>query len=179
MKQLTAAFLCAVMAFPAWAGGDSSDGHTHAAPEPVLAVAAAPRAVATTEEFEVVAVVEGRHLMVYVDRFGSNAPVAKAKVEVEGAGLKGLASEAAAGTYVMDLAAAIPPGKHPLTISIETDDAADLLSATLDTSLAASDAVHVHYWSEKIVWIGAALLLVVAGALIIVRQRRKKAGGLS
>jgi cytochrome bd-type quinol oxidase subunit 1 len=179
LKQLTAVFLGAVMAFPAWAGGDSSDGHTHAAPEPVLAVAAAPRAVATTEEFEVVAVVEGRHLMVYVDRFGSNEPVVKAKVEVEGAGLKGLAKEAAAGTYVMDLAAAIPPGKHPLTISIEADDIADLLSATLDTSVAVPGVVHVHYRTEKIVWIGAALLLLAAGALIILRQRRKKAGRLA
>jgi cobalt-zinc-cadmium efflux system membrane fusion protein len=94
VKQMKALFLGAVIALPVWAGGDSSDGHTHAAPEPMPAVTAAPRAVATTEEFEVVAVVEGKHLMVYVDRFASNEPVAKAKVEVEGAGLKGFASEA-------------------------------------------------------------------------------------
>jgi hypothetical protein len=178
LKQLTAVFLGAVIALPAWAGGDGSDGHTHAAPVPVLAVAAAPRAIATTEEFEVVAVLEGKHLMVYVDRFGSNEPVAKAKVEVEGAGLNGLASEAAAGTYVMNLAAVIPPGKHPLTSSIEANDTADLLSATLDTSLAAPGSVHVHYWSERLVWIAAALPLLAAGALIIVRQRRKKVRGL-
>ena len=79
---MKALFLGAVIALPVWAGGDSSDGHTHAAPEPMPAVTAAPRAVATTEEFEVVAVVEGKHLMVYVDRFASNEPVAKAKVSM-------------------------------------------------------------------------------------------------
>lgn len=173
---MKALFLGAVIALPVWAGGDSSDGHTHAAPEPVLAVAAAPRAVATTEEFEVVAVVEGKHLMVYVDRFASNEPVAKAKVEVEGAGLKGFASEAAAGTYAMNLAAAIPPGKHPLTISIEAGDSTDLLSATLDTSVATSDAVHVHYWSEWVVWSVGALALLASGALLALRRSRQKAG---
>ncbi|MDP1735546.1 MAG: hypothetical protein Q8L44_14395 [Sulfuritalea sp.] len=181
MMQAVALFLAAALAVPAWAGGDASDGHTHAgeAPAPIPVTSGAPRAVAATEDFEVVAILEGRHLMVYVDRFGSNEPVAKAKVEVEGAGLKGLAKEAAAGTYVMDLAATIPPGKHPLTISIEADDTADLLSATLDTSVAVPGVVHAHYRSEKIVWIGAALLLLAAAGLIILRQRRKKAGGLS
>lgn len=176
MKQLTALFLGAVIASPAWAGGDASDGHSHAAPEPVPAVAAAPRAIATTEEFEVVAVVAGKQLTVYIDRFASNEPVAQAKVEVEGAGLKGIASEAAPGTYVMNLAAVIPPGKHPLTISIEAGETADLLAATLDTSLAASGVVHVHSWSEWIVWIVAALLLA-SGALLAVRRGRRKARG--
>lgn len=176
MKQLNVFSLAAVIALPVWAGGDSSDGHTHAAPEPVLAVAVAPRAVAATEEFEVVAVVEGKHLMVYVDRFASNEPVAKARVEVEGAGLKGIASEAAAGTYVMNLAAAIAPGKHPLTISIEAGDSADLLSATLDTSVATSEAVHVHSWSEWMIWSVGALVLLASGALLALRRSRRKAG---
>jgi hypothetical protein len=40
----------------------------------------------------------------------------------------------------MDLAAGLPPAKHALTISIEAGDTADLLSATLDTSLTAATA---------------------------------------
>lgn len=177
MKHLTALFLGAVIAGAAWAGGDGSDGHTHAAPVPVPVTVNAPRAVAATEEFEVVAVLEGKQLVVYVDRFDSNEPVAKAKVEVEGAGLKGLAREAAPGAYLMDVAAAIAPGKHPLTISIEAGDSADLLSATLDTSRQAESAVHVHDWREWIVWSVAALLLA-AGVLLIVRRNRRKAKGI-
>ncbi len=175
MKQIRAVFLGAVIAFPAWAGGDGSDGHTHGVPEPVPAAAAAPRAIATSEEFEVVAVLEGKQLVVYVDRFASNEPVAQAKVEVEGAGLKGLAREAAPGTYVMNVAAVIPPARHPLTIGIEAGDSADLLAATLDTSRQAESAVHVHGWGERLVWGLAALLLLAAGALLVARRHRRKA----
>jgi hypothetical protein len=63
-----------------------------------------PRAAAATEEFEVVTSLEGKKLVVYVDRFASNEPVTQAKVEIEGAGLKGVASETAPGTYVLDVA---------------------------------------------------------------------------
>lgn len=177
MKQFGAFVLCAVLSLPAWAGGDSSDGHTHAPAEAIPVGVVVPRAVAASEEFEVVAVLEGNHLVVYVDRFASNEPVAKAKVEVEGTGLGGPASETAPGTYVVNLPAPLPPGKHPMTISIEAGDSADLLAATLDTSLAESGAVHRHGMSEWIVWGVSALLLLAAGALIIVRQRRKKVRG--
>ncbi|MDP1611166.1 MAG: hypothetical protein Q8M11_08905 [Sulfuritalea sp.] len=176
MMQAKALFLAAVIAFPAWAGGDASDGHTHAgpAPAPVPVTASAPRAVTATEDFEVVAVLEGKHLVVYVDRYASNEPVAGAKVEVEGAGLQGVAAEAAPGVYLMNLAAALPPAKHGLTISIEAGDSADLLTATLDTSLAAPVAAHAHYWSEWVVWGLAALLLIASGILLAVRRRKQK-----
>jgi hypothetical protein len=173
VKQAKALLLATVIAFPAWAGGDSSDGHTHAAPEPLPVVTLSPRAAAATEEFEVVAALEGRKLVVYVDRFASNEPVTKAKVEVEGAGLKGLASEAAPGTYLMDVAAALAPGKHALTISIEAGDSADLLSAVLDTSPPGiADAV-THGWNSRVVWSIAALLLA-AGALLVYRRRKAR-----
>lgn len=177
MKHVRMFFLVTFIALPAWAGGDSSDGHTHAAPPVPAMVApaqATPRAVAATEDFEVVAVLEGKQLVVYVDRFASNEPVAKAKVEVEGAGLKGLAGEAAPGTYVMAVAAAIAPGKHPLTISIEAGDTADLLSATLDTSQPLVTDVAAHGWSQREVWSVAALLLLAAGALLVYRRRKAR-----
>lgn len=177
MKHVRMFFLVTLFALPSWAGGDSSDGHSHAAPAPVPVTESAPRATAATEEFEVVAALEGKQLVVYVDRFASNEPVAKAKVEIEGAGLKGLAVEAAPGTYVMDIAATLPPAKHALTISIEAGDTADLLTATLDTSLAVVADEHVHNWGERVVWSLAALLLA-GGALLIVRRNRKKVKGI-
>lgn len=171
--------VAALIALPVWAGGDSSDGHSHAAPAPVPVVASAPRTAAATEEFEVVAALEGLHLVLYVDRFASNEPVAKAKVEVEGAGLKGLAVEAAPGTYLLDLTAPLPPGKHALTISIEAGDTSDLLSATLETSLlplVASE--NPRYWTRRIFWSVVALLLVVSGIRLVARHNREKAKGI-
>lgn len=178
MKQASALLLATVIAFPAWAGGDSSDGHTHGAPAPmpIPITASAPRAVAATEEFEVVATLEGKKLVVYLDRFASNEPVTRANLEVDGGGLKGVASEIAPGTYAMDLATAMSPGKHPLTFSIEAGDSTDLLTATLDIAPAAADEEHVHGWSERIIWIVAGLLLLAAGALLAVRRRNKPKG---
>ena len=176
MKQARALLLATVIAFPAWAGGDSSDGHTHAAPEPIPVVTLSPRAAAATEDFEVVAAIEGKKLVVYLDRFASNEPVTKAVVEVEGGGLKGVAGEIAPGTYALDVATAMSPGKHPLTIAIEAGDTTDLLTATLDISPAAAGEEHVHGWSERIVWIVAGLLLLAAGALLAMRRRNKSKG---
>ncbi len=151
-------------------------GEDHGAPPPAVSQAVAPRASAATEEFEVVAVLEEKQLVIYVDRFASNEPLANAKIELEGAGLKGIARELTPGTYVMDLATAIPPARHPLTISIEAGDTADLLSASLDTSQAVEHQVHVAGWSVWAVWTIAALLLVASGALLLVRRTREKAG---
>ena len=176
MKQVRALLLATVIALPAWAGGDSSDGHTHAAPEPIPVVTLSPRAAAATEDFEVVAAIEGKKLVVYLDRFASNEPVTKAVVEVEGGGLKGVAGEIAPGTYALDVATAMSPGKHPLTIAIEAGDTADLLTATLDISPAAASEEHIHGWSERIVWIVAGLLLLAAGAMLAIRRRNKSKG---
>ena len=178
MKQARALLLATVIAFPAWAGGDGSDGHTHGAPAPMPApiTAGAPRAAAATEDFEVVAALEGKKLVIYLDRFTSNEPVTKANVEIDGGGIKGVASEMAPGTYALDLATAMSPGKHPLTIAIEAGDTTDLLTATLDISSTATDEEHVQGWREQIIWIVAGLLLLAAGALLAMRRRNKSKG---
>jgi len=161
------------------AAGFSASGHggeDHGAPPPAVTQSMPPRAVAATEEFEVVAVLEDNKLIVYVDRFSSNAPVIKAKVELEGAGLKGIAGETSPGVYVMDVATAIPPARHPLTITVEAGDTADLLSATLDTSQSVVGEKHVHGWSEWIVWAIAGLLLLASGVLLVAWRNRNSKG---
>lgn len=168
-------------AFPAWAGGDSSDGHSHGEPTPTPALApisqgAMPRAATATEEFEVVASLEGGNLVVYVDHFASNEPVTRAKVEIEGSGLKGVASETTPGTYVFAVPASLPPARHALTISVESAERADLLAVTLDsatsTSASVNRAVHTHSRSEWTIWALAAALLLVTGILFAIRRRQ-------
>lgn len=178
-------FLVMFVAFalPAWAGGDSSDGHTHGEPTPApapISQGATPRATTATEEFEVVASLEGKSLVVYVDQFASNEPVTRAKVEVEGAGLKGVASETAPGTYVLAVPAPLPPARHALTISIESAESADLLAVTLDSSasVAVTHVVHTHSRSEWTVWALAAALLLVSGILFAVRRRQGSRKGM-
>jgi hypothetical protein len=169
MKPFVAALLFAAT-FSAFGHG----GEDHGAPPPALKQSVAPRTSASTGEFEVVAALAGRQLVVYVDRFASNEPVENAKVEIDGAPLNGLARETTPGTYVLDIAADMAPARHALTISIEDGDNADLLSATLDASLPADSASPASSWSERrqwVVWAVAAPLL--AGVALLAMRRRR------
>lgn len=151
-------------------------GEDHGAPPPpVVSQSAAPRAIAASEEFEAVAVLEGKKLVIYLDRFASNEPVAGARVEIDGGGLKGVAAELSPGVYGID-AAALAAAKHPLTIAIETGDSADLLSATLDVAPAQAAVGHVHGWSEWWVWLGAALVALAASVLLALRRGKQRKG---
>jgi hypothetical protein len=160
-----------VSASPVFAHGDED----HGAPPPSVSTAVAPRATASSEEFEVVTVLADNKLLVYLDRFSSNEPVAGAKLEVEGAGLKGLAKETAPGVYALT-AESVPAARHPLTISIETTDSADLLTTTLDITAGTSAVVHVHTWGERAVWLGAAVLALAGGVLLLLRRRKQVHG---
>lgn len=177
MKHLRMSCLVALIALPVWAGGDSSDGHSHGTPAPVPVTVNAPRAAAATEYFEVVVGLEDKHLVVYVDRFASNEPVAEAKVEVEGAGLKGLAVETRVGTYMIDLTAPLPPGRHPLTISIEAGDTADLLSVMLDAALPVVAEDPARDRGKRTFWGVVGLVIMVSGIRLVARHNREKSHG--
>lgn len=149
------------------------DGEDHGAPPPPINQRVAPRAVAATDEFEVVAVLEGTKLIVHVDRFATNEPVVKAKVDVDGAGAKGPAGEVAPGTYAIDVAGTLAPGKYPLTVSVDAGDTADLISATLDTTDPAEGEAHSHGWNGQIIWTAAGLLLFAAAAMIAIGRSKR------
>lgn len=161
-----------LFATPAAFGHGDED---HGAPAPAVSQAVSPRATASSEEFEAVAVLEGGKLLVYLDHFASNAPVGGAKVEIEGGGLKGVAKESSPGVYGID-AAALSPARHPLTIAIETADSADLLSATLDVAPAPAGLPHAHGWGEWLVWLGAGVLALLGGVLLAMRRRKQAKG---
>lgn len=68
------------LSWGAWAHGGEDHGD---AAEPVASVGMAPRASAQTEDFELVAHMQGNTLIVTLDRFATNAPVSDAQIEVE------------------------------------------------------------------------------------------------
>ena len=61
------------------------EGHDHEEQQPVSA-GALPRGEADSGAFEIVAIVHGENLEIYLDRFATNEPVAGATVEVESPG---------------------------------------------------------------------------------------------
>jgi hypothetical protein len=156
---------------------DAHEGEDHGAPPPTVIQDASPRAYASSEALEVVAVLEARQLVLYVDRHGSNEPVADARVEVEGAGLNGIAAQTSPGTYVMAVSKPVAPARHALTIALEAGDSADLLAATLDISQQKMGIEPVPYRSKWALRGISALALLAVAAFTVMRLRRNKNSG--
>lgn len=165
------------------AHGGEDHGDEAKAPAPTVAIA--PRAVAQSEDFELVAVLEeekpeGRRLSLTLDRFATNEPITGAKLEIEGSGQNVATKETSPGVYVAAFgvpANATPGTKLPLTISIEAGDSADLLTTTLEIPAPPdSVAAHVHGRGEIASWLAGAVLGLATVVLLIVRRRRKKWG---
>ena len=139
MKRLATMLALTVLAtttFGAHAHGGEDHGD-EAAP-PAVVAEAGPRATAASEDFELVALPQGGQLLIYLDRFATNEPVANAEVEIESGAFKAVATVLGPGVYAIAGDAFKSPGRHPLTVTIQTDaksgGVSDLLSATLEVA---------------------------------------------
>jgi hypothetical protein len=124
------ASLLAAVAF--WAGAaHAHEGHDHGAPPPPVSATIAPRADASSNDFELVAIARGERLRLYLDRFRSNEPVNGASIEVDVGGVTLQAAPDGDGAYALAVAALARPGAHDLAITIQAGDIVDILTATL------------------------------------------------
>ena len=80
---------------PAWAG----PGHDHGDAPAAAAGTASPRFTSHSDLFELVGIVEGGELKIYLDRYATNEPVTDAKIEVEVGSIKAVAAAQADGSY--------------------------------------------------------------------------------
>lgn len=165
---LSVVLACASLAAVAHGGED------HGAETPaVVSSPVAPRAYAQTEDFELVAQLQGPNLNITLDRFATNAPVVDAQIEVEsGTVLKAQAQQVAPGVYTVKADALAVPGKYALSFSVQAGDTADLLATTLDITAPTQTLAHVHSWREWTTWALLGVVLAAGLALVVVRRRR-------
>lgn len=159
-RGLLATFLVALAAH-------AHEGHDDAAPAPVN-VAGAPRVEATSDQFEVVGVVENGKMTVFLDRYATNEPVVNAKIEIEAGSATGAAQANPDGTYTFAHGALAQPGSLPINFTIASGADTDLLTGEL--VIANANAVDARQqstfkWAEA-AWTAGALLLVGAVALL-------------
>jgi hypothetical protein len=134
------------------------EGHDHGeAPKPPPVADAAPRFEAASEEFELVGILQGRALTLYLDDFASNAPVQKAVLELEAGTQKAQAREIEPGTYRLELADA-KPGRHSLVFSLQVGEASDLLTANLDIPATKLPVAAPSFDWRHLGWVGVPLL---------------------
>ena len=186
MKRTLIASVLACGALSALAHGGEDHGEPAAAP---VQVGQAQRAAAQTDDFEIVMVLTGAQapgepehdhpaappvLNLYLDRFATNAPVGGATVEVESGAFKAVAKQIEPGVYTVSGQAFAKSGRYPLTVSVQTDDGADLLEASLQYEAPkAAVSASTSTWRKSGGWAaGLALVLVIAGRV----WRRRRAG---
>lgn len=155
---------------PARAG----EGHDHG-DAPAAAARALPRFAAASELFDLVGVLNGTRLTLYLDRAQDNAPISYATIEVELGGAKHRAEPGGDGTFRITLPAAPKPGVLPVTASVEAEGEADLLAGELDLHEDGTTAqAHRHRWP----WLAGsaiAALLLAAGIASMLRKLRRSA----
>jgi hypothetical protein len=174
------AALCAaaiLASSPAWAG----PGHDHGDAAPAAVGQALPRFSAVSETFELVGVLSGKQITLYLDRFADNSPVRGAQIELEIGGAKFKAEKQGDDEYEVVLPEAPKAGVLPVTATVTAGNEADLLAGELDIHdmAHADEAAHTHSWTEYAAWVAggiAALGLLVWVGRRAVHARSVRAG---
>ena len=164
------AFLLAFTAFinPAWAGPGHGD-------EPATAVGTvSPRISAHSDLFELLGMVEGNELKIYLDRYATNEPVTNAKIEVEVGSIKGVAVAQADGSYSFKNDVFTKPAELAISFTVLAGNDTDLLAGDLKIAPPTDDHAHdaaAKPWLRWAAYAGGTLLLALV-AVSILRWRR-------
>ena len=176
---LAALLVAAVLvAAPAWAG----EGHDHGDAAPAAVGQSLPRFSAVSEAFELVGVLSGKQITLYLDRFADNSPVRGAQIELEIGGAKLKAEKQGEDEYEVLLPEAPKPGVLPVTATITAGNETDLLAGELDIHEEAhtEEAVATHAWTETAGWVAGGvvvLALLLWGGRRLMGARGVRAGG--
>jgi hypothetical protein len=126
--RVTATLLAATMACSVTAG----PGHDHGDAPHIAATAASPRFEAVSDAFELVGILDGKRLTLYLDRAEDNTPVRDAKLELELGGARLELTDKGSGIFEAELPAAPAPGVTPVTAIVVVGGESDLLAGDLD-----------------------------------------------
>jgi membrane fusion protein, heavy metal efflux system len=182
-----AAAAALLLACPAPAA--AHEGHDHGeTPHATAPVPGSPRVVATSERYQLVGIVEGEVLVVYLDGADDNAPVTRATMEVslDGEPFKAEVQEKSA-TYEVTAPLLRKPGSYEVLVTLNEGGTQDLLVGTLaipatsgaagtgDRSLAsvATEVMESLAGGRKgIAFAGIVLLAAAAGGALLSGRRK-------
>jgi hypothetical protein len=159
--------------------GFGAPGHDHGDAPPAATGAPLPRFAAASELFELVGILDGRRLTVYLDHAATNAPVRHAKVDLELGGTPVPLEPRGDGEFVATLREAPAPGHLAVSATVMAGEDSDLLAGELDLhgTEAPAGAAHGHGRDEWLQWgLGAAAALLL---LVIILKRRRHPGSAS
>ena len=170
LKRLNAFCLTAFIAatpITTWAGA----GDDHGAPSQATAGSGSPRFSAVSETFELVGVLNGKLLTLYLDRAADNSPVKDAQLALELGGVKIDVKPLGVGVFGATLAQELKPGATSVAATVVAGAETDLLAGDLvirDSTPAGASAAS-QPWKRYGVWAVAGLLTL---ALLLGGLRR-------
>jgi membrane fusion protein, heavy metal efflux system len=165
---------CAALFNPAFA----SPGHDHG-DEPAAATGtASPRVSTHSDLFELVGMVEGNELKIYLDRYATNEPVTDAKIEVEVGSIKGIAAVQADGSYSFKNDVFAKLGELAVSFTVLAGKDADLLVGDLKIGSPVDDHAHDAAAKPWLRWAAFAggVLLLAAISIVVLRRRKRDSG---
>lgn len=159
------------------AAGYTHEGHDHGDEAPLPAADVAPRFEARGDLFELVGILDGKALWLYLDKADSNEPIEQASIEIESGSFKGKAVASSGGAFKLMAPALAQPGQHALTITVEAGGETDLLTASFQVNavkLKAGDSTKVKQaltenWPA---WTGGILLLLLVAFAFRMKKRK-------
>lgn len=176
-KPLLLAVLLATASLFSWAG----EGHDHGDAPAAAGGPAKPRFTATSEAFELVGVVNGKSITLYLDHAADNSPVKDAKLELELSGTKVPVQPHGEGEFEATLAAELQPGEISVTATVVAGAVTDLLAGDLDIHADThADAAQGTSWKTYGLWAAGGLFVLAVIAFTVSRlgaQRNKSLGG--
>jgi hypothetical protein len=177
MKILSRLLLAAALFLVPALAVSAHEGHDHGAQDAAVLPAPSPDALPTLEadggDVQMVALLQGGTLTLFIDRLVDNSPVTGAAVTMSADGGKPVTVPAAPdGTYRAPAPWATP-GEHALNFTVTADGVADLLVGTLTVPAAAPVAAASTDWGS-ILWVAGALIvgIVLGAGLVSLRTRR-------
>ena len=174
LKKLKAFCLVTFIAatpFTTWAAGE---GHDHGEAATASAGSAQPRFIAVSETFELVGVLSGKRLTLYLDRAADNSPVKEAQLELELGGAKVAVKPGGVGEFEATLAQDLKAGVTSVAATVIAGQETDLLAGELDIreGAPADASVGSQPWKKYGAWLLAGLFTL---ALLAWGLRRARA----
>src|SRR5262245_809174 len=141
---------------------------------------ASPRVVAVSESYQLVGIVEGEVLVVYLDRAADNAPVTTATIEISLNGQPHKAEPQSNGTYEITAPILKLAGQIEVLVAIAEAGTSDLLVGALTIAPSAANATKATRTAigERLLVAGAVAGLALLGLVGFRRWRRGAASAV-
>ncbi|MDH1054623.1 hypothetical protein [Aquipseudomonas alcaligenes] len=169
LTAFTVATLIAIPPLTTLAG----DGHDHGEAPAASTGSALPRFVATSATFELVGVLNGHDLTLWLDHAADNSPVEGANLELEVGGVKVEVEQHEAGEFEAELAEEPEEGEIAIKAQVVVDKRTELLSGDLDIHHEehGDESASGASWSTYAAWGAGGLVLLSLLGWVLRRTR--------